>query len=752
MLLRKSYLLLTAGLLAGFAYSQKKQDGSAMYKNAALPVETRVNDLLKRMTVEEKAGQLNQLTGGAFTGPALNDAGQQAKMQMVRDGKVGSMLNVIGATETKAIQTIAMEQSRLGIPLLFGYDVIHGYKTIFPIPLGEACSWNLDHIERNTAVAAREAAAAGIHWTFAPMCDVSNDIRWGRVMEGAGEDPWYAGVVSAARVKGFQGNLDEQHILACVKHFAAYGAVESGREYNYTDVSRVALWNKYLPPYEAAVKAGAASVMNGFNTFEGVPVSGSHYLVTEVLKKKWGFTGFLVSDWASFGEMITWGYAADAADAALKALQAGSMMDMEARVMIAHLPELLKQGKITAQQLDQAVARILEAKFKLGLFDNPYKYCDANREKTALFTAANRQQALQAAQESVVLLKNSNKVLPVTNASARIAVVGRYADSKEDMFDFWIAQGEFKNAVTLLEGMRNKWGTEQVSFAAGYGADSVADDKLIAEAVANAAKADVVVVNIGLSGKLAGEDRSLANPVVPEAQVQLLKALKATGKPVVAVVSSGRPLVLTGVEELADAIVYGWILGTESGNALANILSGAANPSGKTVMSFPYAVGQVPVYYNHFNTGRPVQTDGMGNWYSRYRDIPREPLYPFGFGLSYTSFQYSNLQLSSAVTDKGKPVTATVTVTNTGDREGEEVAQWYIRDYAAAIIRPVKELKGFEKIHLKPGESKQISWKVDEKALSFYDASGNLVLESGKFMVYAGGNSRDVLEAPLELR
>ncbi|GGH59132.1 beta-glucosidase [Filimonas zeae] len=752
MLLRKFYLLLTAGLLTGFAYSQKKQDGSAMYKNAALPVETRVKDLLKRMTVEEKAGQLNQLTGGAFTGPALNDAGQQAKMQMVRDGKVGSMLNVIGATETKAIQTIAIEDSRLGIPLLFGYDVIHGYKTIFPIPLAEACSWNLNNIEKNTGVAAREAASAGIHWTFAPMCDVGNDIRWGRVMEGAGEDPWYAGLVSAARVKGFQGNLDEQHVLACVKHFAAYGAVEAGREYNYTDVSRVALWNKYLPPYEAAVKAGAASVMNGFNTFEGVPVSGSHYLVTDVLKKKWGFTGFLVSDWASFGEMITWGYAADAADAAAKALQAGSMMDMEARVMIAHLPELLKQGKVTVHQLDEAVGRILEAKFKLGLFDNPYKYCDVNREKATLFTAANRQQALQAAQEAVVLLKNNNKVLPISNKSARIAVVGHYADSKEDLFDFWIAQGEFKSAVTLLEGVRKVWGAEQVSFAAGYRADATTDDKLIAEAIANAAKSDVVLVNIGLSGKMAGEDRSLANPVVPEAQVQLLKALKATGKPVIAVVSAGRPLVLTAVEELADAIVYGWILGTESGNALANILSGVANPTGKTVMSFPYAVGQIPVYYNHFNTGRPVQTDGQGNWYSRYRDIPREPLYPFGFGLSYTSFQYSNLQLSSALTDKGKVVTATVTVSNTGDREGEEVVQWYIRDYAAAVIRPVKELKGFEKVSLKPGESKQISWKVDDKVLSFYDASGNLVLESGKFTVYAGGNSRDVLEASLEVR
>ncbi|RXK83228.1 beta-glucosidase BglX [Filimonas effusa] len=749
---RKIQLWLLTMLLTSFAYSQTKTTSQAMYKNASLPVATRVKDLLGKMTVEEKAGQLNQLTGGAFTGPALNDAGQQAKMQMVREGKIGSMLNVIGAAETKAIQEIAVKESRLGIPLLFGYDVIHGFKTIFPIPLAEACSWDLDQVQKNSAVAAREAAAAGIHWTFAPMCDISNDARWGRVMEGIGEDPWYGGLISAARVKGLQGNGDEKHILACVKHFAAYGAVESGREYNYTDMSRVSLWNKYLPPYEAAVKAGAASVMNGFNTFEGIPVSASKYLVTDVLKKKWGFNGFLVSDWNSFGEMVNWGYAGDREEAALKALKAGSMIDMESKLMIEYIPALVKKGKITVAELDQAVGAVLAAKFKLGLFESPYKFSDEAREKNTMFTPENRQQALEAAQGAVILLKNNNHVLPVQKTPARIALIGHYANSADDAFDFWIAQGDAANAVTLKQGLETVWPGNRISFTPGYLADGSSTNALIDEAVAQAREAEIVIVNIGLSGKLAGEDRSLAAPVIPEGQVQLLKALKATGKPVVAVVTAGRPLVLTAIEEYTDAIVYGWILGTESGNALANIISGKVNPSAKTVVSFPYAVGQIPVYYNHFQTGRPVETDGKGNWFSRYRDIPREPLYPFGFGLSYTSFKYEGLKLSSNVIGRTQPLQVSVTVANTGEFDGEEVVQLYIRDHAASIIRPVKELKGYQKIYLKKGESRVVSFTLRSDALSFYDADGNKVLENGAFTVFVGGNSRDVLEAGFELK
>jgi beta-glucosidase len=746
---RWSLVLLASGMFL-CTYAQKATDKPA-YKNASLPVAARVKDLLQRMTVEEKAGQLNQLAGGAFTGPALNNAGQQAKIQLVKEGKIGSMLNVVGVAETKAIQTIAVEQSRWGIPLLFGFDVIHGYKTIFPIPLAEACSWNLDQIQKNAGVAAREAAAAGVHWTFAPMCDISNDPRWGRVMEGIGEDPWYGALVSAARVKGFQGNLDNQHILACVKHFAGYGAVEGGREYNNTDMSRVALWNKYLPPYKAAVEAGAATVMNGFNVFEGVPVSGNKYLVTDILKNKWGFKGFLVSDWNSFGEMVNWGYAESDEDAVLKAISAGSMMDMESKINIVYIPRLVKAGKITMAQLDDAAGRVLLAKFRLGLFENPYKFNSEAREKTELLSAANREQAFLAARQSIVLLKNEKQVLPITNPTGTVAVIGHYARSKDDIYDFWIAKGDTTEAVTLLEGLQKKW-AGKLRFSEGYRVDGILDEQLIADAVNSAVNAEKIVVHVGLTGKLAGEDRAMAAPVIPEAQLRLLKALKATGKPLVVVVSAGRPLILTELAPLADAIVYTWILGSESGNAIASVLSGEYNPSGKTVMSFPYAVGQIPVYYNHFNTGRPLPTDDQGNWFSRYRDIPRDPLYPFGFGLSYTSFAYSNLRLTDSIKQQGKPLQVTVTVSNTGSYDGEEVVQLYIRDHAASIIRPVKELKGFKKLLLKKGESRQLVFEVNDDALSFYDAAGNSVLEKGKFSVFVGGNARDVLEASFQLR
>ena len=744
MLKRWSLVLMTSGMFL-CTYAQKPA-----YKNASLPVPVRVKDLLQRMSLEEKAGQLNQLSGGAFTGPALNDAGQQAKIQLVKEGKLGSVLNVLGVRETKAIQTIAVEQSRLGIPLLFGFDVIHGYRTIFPIPLAEACSWNLDQVQKNAGVAAREAAAAGVNWTFAPMCDISNDPRWGRVMEGIGEDPWYGALVSAARVKGFQGNLDDQHILACVKHFAGYGAVEGGREYNNTDMSRVALWNKYLPPYKAAVDAGAVTVMNGFNVFEGVPVTGNKYLVTDILKNKWGFKGILVSDWNSIGEMANWGYAENDEDAVLKAINAGSMIDMESKINIVHIPRLVKAGKITMAQLDDAVGRILLAKFRLGLFENPYKYNNEGREKTELLSATNREQAFQAARQSIVLLKNEKQVLPLTNAGS-IAVVGHYARSKDDIYDFWIATGDTTHAVTLLEGLQKKW-SGKLNFSEGYQVDGVLDEQLITEAVNNARNADKIIAHVGLTGKLAGEDRAVASPVIPDAQIRLLKALKATGKPLVVVVSAGRPLVLTELAPLADAIVYTWILGTESGNAIASVLSGEYNPSGKTVMSFPYAVGQIPVYYNHLNTGRPLPTDDQGNWFSRYRDIPREPLYPFGFGLSYTSFAYSNLIIADTLKQKGRPLTVKVTVANTGAYDGEEVVQLYIRDHAASIARPVKELKGFQKILLKKGESKQLSFELNDDALSFYDAAGNTVLEKGKFSVFIGGNAKEVLEKTFRLQ
>lgn len=725
-----------------------------IYKDPKQTAENRLKDLLKRMTIDEKAGQLNQLNGGFFTGPALNDPGQKAKMQMVRDGKIGSFLNVIGAKETRAIQEIAVKESRLGIPILFALDVIHGFKTIFPIPLAEACSWDLSIMEKSAGIAAKEASSAGIHWTFAPMCDISNDPRWGRVMEGAGEDPWLGAQIAAARVKGFQGNLnDAEHILSCVKHFAVYGAVEGGREYNNVDVSRVALWNKYIPPYEAAVKAGAATVMNSFNVFEGVPSGGNKYLVTDILKKKWGFSGIVVSDWASFGEMIAHGYATDEKDAALKAILAGSDMDMEAQVTVKNLPQLVKEGKVSMQAVDDAVSRVLKMKFKLGLFDDPYRFSDEAREKATLFTAAHRAEALEAAKRSIVLLKNEKNTLPIAFNGKKVALIGSFADSKDDMLDFWIAQGDAKNAVSLREGLQNRFGNSAtISFAPGYGLDGVANEAMIKDAVTMAETADVLLVNIGLSGKMAGEDRAMAFPEIPAPQVALLQALKKTGKPIVALVNSGRPLVLTAIQHLADAIVQCWILGTETGNAVADVLSGAYNPSGKTVMTFPYAIGQIPVYYNAFNTGRPIAEGADPSWKSRYRDIPNSPLYPFGYGLSYTSFTYGGFTMDKNTAGKNETIQVSVTVTNSGPVAGEEIVQLYIRDVAASIVRPVKELKNFQKIALKPGESRTVKFILLPKDLSFSDANGTPVLEPGLFKIMVGGNSRDVLEKELTIK
>ena len=744
--MKKLILALSFFAIPFLLFAQQKSTEVKLYKNKNASIQDRINDLLKRMTIEEKAGQLNQLNGGNFTGPAANDAGQKAKMQMVREGKVGSFLNVTGAIETKAAQKVAVEESRLGIPLLFAFDVIHGYKTIFPIPLAEACSWDIPQIEKNSSIAAKEAAAAGLHWTFAPMCDISNDPRWGRVMEGAGEDTYYGAVVAAARVKGLQGNLnDDAHILSTVKHFAAYGAVEAGREYNNVDVSRFSLWNKYLPPYKAAIDAGAATVMNSFNVFEGVPASGNKYLVKDVLLNKWKFKGFVVSDWSSFSEMINHGYATNGKDAAYKAISAGSMMDMESKVVIENLPQLVKEGKISIQEVDNAVQRILYYKFKLGLFDEPYKFSDEQREAATELSKENRAEARKAADASIVLLKNDHHALPISSSIKKIALIGYYAKSKEDLFDFWIANGSANDAITIYDGLKNKYGNA-IEYSQGYNADATTNDELINAAVQSASSSDIVLVNIGISGKMAGEDRALAYPEIPESQIQLLKALQKTGKPIVALVSSGRPLILTKIQPLVSSIVQCWILGTETGNAVADVLSGDYNPSAKTVMSFPYAIGQIPVYYNHFNTNRPLPTDNDGNWYSRYRDIPNAPLFPFGFGLSYTNYEYSNLQINKTAIRSSDELIVKVTVANSGKFDGEEIVQLYIRDVTASLIRPVKELKSFQKIKLKAAEVKEVIFKLTSKDLSFYDSNGILHLEPGAFKVFVGGNSEHVLE------
>lgn len=721
---------------------EAQPSGNAPYRNASLRIEARVADLLQRMTLEEKAGQLNQLNGGVFTGPAANDPGQQAKLEMVRKGKVGSMLNVTGVAETRYLQQIAISESRLGIPLLFAFDVIHGYKTIFPIPLAEACAWDPALSEKAAAIAAKEASAEGLHWTFAPMVDISRDARWGRVMEGAGEDPYLGSILAAARVKGFQGNWGKDNLMACVKHFGLYGAVEAGREYGHVQVDRYTAWNAYLPTYKAAVQAGAATVMNSFNVFEGVPASANTYLLQDVLHKQWGFRGLLVSDWDSFGEMIAHGYAADKKDVAMKALLAGSMIDMETRAMVEHIPTLVREGKVSQAILDTAVARVLWWKFRLGLFDDPFKNCDEARARTNVFTSAHRAAAREAGQKSIVLLKNENNLLPLS-ANGRIALVGKWARSAEDIFDFWVANAKSPaySPITLEQGLQQAGISYQ--YAEGYTQDGSTTAQMIADAVAAARESNIAVVNIGLSGQLAGEDRSLASPVVPAGQIALLKALKEAGKKVVAVVSAGRPLVLTEAEPYCDAIVYAWILGTEHGNAVTDVLLGKVNPSGKTVMSFPYAVGQIPVYYNHMRTGRPAPQPGSTDWYSRYRDIPNEPLYPFGFGLSYTSFAYGAPSLSKSTLRLGDTAILSVEVTNTGAREGEEIVQLYIEDPVANRIRPVRELKGFEKINLKPGATQQVRFKVHYDMLTYLDETGQPKLEPGVIYLHVGPNARD---------
>lgn len=714
-----------------------------IYKDASKPIEVRVNDLLKRMTPEQKAGQMNQLNGGALTGPGTKPERVELVKQQIREGKVGSFLNLTGVADTRSMQKIAVEQSGLGIPLLFALDVIHGYRTIFPIPLAEACSWDLNGIEENGAVAAAEASACGVHWTFAPMCDISNDPRWGRVMEGAGEDPYLAGLISAARVRGFQGqNLaDGRHIMACVKHFAAYGAVESGREYNHVDISRYALWNKYLPPYKAAIEAGAATIMNSFNVFEGVPSTANKYLNHYVLKNKFKFSGFAISDWNTYTEMTYHGYAADEKDALEKAMNGGGMMEMNSQTAVRYLTQSLKEGKISMKVVDDVVRRILTAKFKMGLFDNPYKFCNDEREKQDVFSVENRKVARKAAANSLVLLKNDKQILPL-KTSAKIALVGYYANSHADMFDFWTLRGNPNEAVTIKEGLSKVF--QDIQFSDGYNADATTNDSLINKALDVVRNADVIIVNIGLSGKMAGEDRSLANIKIPAGQQKLLGALRSTGKPLVALVSSGRPLVLTQIVDKSDAILQCWIPGTETGNAIADVLTGVINPSAKTVMSFPYDEGQLPVYYNYFNTGRPFSVETGGAWFSRYRDIPNEPLFPFGYGLSYTQFSYSDLKINKTKFAMNDTIHVSVKIRNTGDSDGSEIVQLYINDPVASYIRPVKELKKFEKVFLKKREEKTVNFRLSKTDLGFYTPEGDFIVEPGSFSIMVGTDSKNV--------
>jgi beta-glucosidase len=712
--------------------------------NDAAAIERKVDALMAKMTLDEKIGQLNQYTSDRLaTGPLTPNS---SKYQEIKDGKVGSMLNVKGAKETRMVQELAM-QSRLKIPLLFGLDVIHGYRVTFPIPLAEASSWDMGVIEKSTRVAGREAAAAGVHWAFAPMVDIARDPRWGRVMEGAGEDTYLASLIAAARVRGFQGNglgsLDA--VMACVKHFAAYGAAIGGRDYNAVDMSDRSLWETYLPPFKAALDAGAATFMNSFNELNGIPATGNSYLQRDILKGKWNFQGFVVSDWGSIGEMIQHGYARDSKQAAELAITAGSDMDMESHAYTKNLAQLVKENKVPVALIDDAVKRILRKKFEMGLFDDPYRFSNEAREQKELNSPANRAAEKEVAEKSIVLLKNDKQLLPLSKNLKTIAVIGPLAKADVDMMGFWSVKWDNDHLVSLYEGLENKVG-KNTKLIYAKGCDVTDTSKTgFAEAVKAAAQADVVVMAIGEHYDMTGEAKSKANIHIPGVQEELVKAIKATGKPVVVLTMSGRPIIFNWTADHADAILHTWWLGSEAGNAMADVLFGDYNPSGKLPISFPREEGQIPVYYNYKSTGRPSTNDLGANYKSGYIDLKNSPRYAFGYGLSYTQFALTDLKLDKTnMTNSGK-INVTCSLKNTGNFAGEEVVQLYLRDEFASITRPVKELKAFEKVYLKPGESKTISFVINKETLSFYDQKMNWTTEPGTFQLMIGNSSDNIL-------
>lgn len=715
-------------------------------------IELRIDSLISLMTLEEKVGQLNQYTGDRVaTGPISENT---TKYEDIKKGKVGSMLNVRGVQDTRMVQDVAM-QSRLKIPLLFGLDVIHGYRVTFPIPLAEAASWDLNAIELSARVAASEAAASGIHWTFAPMVDISRDPRWGRVMEGAGEDPYLGSVIAAARVKGFQGkglgSLDA--VMACAKHFAAYGAALAGRDYNSVDMSERSLWEVYLPPFKAALDAGAATFMNAFNDLNGIPATGSSFLQREILKGKWNYHGFIVSDWGSIREMIPHGFAKDNLQAAKLAITGGSDMDMESKSYIAHLSELVNKKEVSVALVDDAVRRVLRKKFEMGLFDDPYRFSDLKREKKVVHSLANIQAALEVAEKSIVLLKNDDQLLPLSKNTKTIAVIGPLAKSNEDMKGFWSVKWDNDHLVSLYEGLESKVGKNtRLLYSKGCGVLDTSKADFMA-AVETAMQADVVILAVGETFDMSGEGNSRASIQLPGVQEELIKAIKATGKPVVVLVMAGRPLIFNWTADNVNSVVYTWWLGSEAGNAMANVLFGDYNPSGKLPMTFPRSEGQIPLFYSYKNTGRPPLNDTDKQYRSVYIDLPNTPKFAFGYGLSYTTFNFSDLKLDKSIMSDNETVTLRFSLKNTGRYAGEEVVQLYIRDMVASVTRPLKELKDFQKIHLKPGESKTVSFKIDKEKLSFYNQQMVWGTEDGDFNLMVGNSSDNILlDAKLELK
>lgn len=726
-----------------------------------------VKNLMAKMTIDEKIGQLNlPSVGFDVTGPILS----QGVDQKIEKGLVGGVFNTYTPAAVRKLQDLAVQKSRLKIPLLFGYDVIHGHKTIFPIPLGLSATWDMSLIEKSARVAAREASADGLNWTFSPMVDIARDPRWGRISEGAGEDPYLGSLVAKAMVMGYQTNSlgNKDAILACIKHFALYGAAEAGRDYNSTDMSLIKMYNDYLAPYKAAVDAGAQSAMASFNDINGTPATANKWLLTDLLRKQWGFKGFVVSDYTGINEMVSHGFG-NLQTVSARALDAGTDMDMVGEGFLSTLKSSLKEKKITQATIDLACRRILEVKYKMGLFADPYKYISEERAAKEILSPNNRLDAKVVAQSSLVLLKNDNQVLPLKR-NAKIALIGPLADNKKEMIGTWSAAGDGKDAITVYEGLRRIAPQMDITYTkganliddpallkliTGYGAtietDAKSPQKLIDDAVAAAKKADVAVVVLGESAFMGGEATSRTNLDLLPNQKTLLKALTATGKPVVLVLMNSRPLTLEWENDNVTGILETWFAGTEAGNAIAEVLVGNYNPAGKLTATFPRNVGQIPIYYNHKSTGRPYEGNIADRYKSRYIDSPNDPLYPFGFGLSYTSFQFTPVTLSTKSINPNGKLQATVTVTNTGQYDGEEVVQLYIQDIYGSITRPVKELKGFKKIFLKKGETKTVTFNIGVNDLKFYNAALQFVAEPGDFNVYVGSNSRDVSTAKFTL-
>lgn len=729
-----------------------------------------IDELMGKMTLEEKLGQLNlPASGDIITGAGSStDIGKK-----IKDGQVGGLFNIKGVEKIRDVQKIAVEQSRLKIPLIFGMDVIHGYQTVFPIPLGMSCSWDMSLIEQSARLAAQEASADGICWTFSPMVDVARDPRWGRMSEGSGEDPFLGSHIAKAMVRGYQGDdlRKSNTIMACVKHFALYGAGEAGRDYNTVDMSRIRMYNEYLAPYQAAVEAGAGSVMTSFNEIDGIPASANRWLMTEVLRNQWGFKGFVVTDYTAISEMIDHGLG-DLKQVSALSLKAGIDMDMVSEGLLTTLKQSLHEGKVSQQEIDQACRRMLEAKYKLGLFEDPYRYCDVNRAKKEIFTPANRQKAREIAAQTFVLLKNDQQTLPLQGRGT-IALVGPLANNRENMTGTWSVAADFPKSVSLLDGLKKALGTQaNILYAKGTNvvSDSLLDTRIsvfgkptqwdkrsqkemIAEAVAAAQKADVVIAAVGESAEMSGEASSRSDINLPENQLELLQALKATGKPVVMVLFTGRPLSITWEKENIPAILNVWFGGSEAGDAIADVLLGKVNPSGKLSATFPQNVGQIPLYYNHKNTGRPL---AEGKWFQKFRsnylDVSNDPLFPFGYGLSYTTFNYKNLKVSSPEMAKDGQMTVSVEVTNSGNYDGAEVVQLYLRDVVGSVTRPVKELKGFQKVFLKKGETKTVSFTLKDEDLRFYNSELQWVSEPGEFKVFVGTSSAQTQEASFTLK